>query len=140
MRSGHLCFKVVNSTCCSLINLCLLLLSNFIFTFYLIAQFDGSKANMVRWINRLLASTNKYFIFLNSKTEQLCKVLDKKENQPEHFVSSIFGGSICFICWYVSGSVICFSHLEKAKLGCCISYLEAFQIFMSELTTNPIGL
>lgn len=52
VRSGHLCFKVLNSTCCSLINL---LLSNLILTFYLIAQLDGTKANMVRWIYRYTA-------------------------------------------------------------------------------------
>lgn len=52
VRSGHLCFKVVNSTCCSLINL---LLNNLILTFYLV-QLDGKNANMVTCIYRYTAA------------------------------------------------------------------------------------
>lgn len=52
VRTGHLCFKVVNSTC-GLINL---LLSNLILTFYLIMQLERKKANVVRWIYRYIAA------------------------------------------------------------------------------------
>lgn len=49
----------------------------------ILSQVDGRKANMVRWMNRLSASTNTYFVLFRSKTQSLSNVQEKQENQPE---------------------------------------------------------